>query len=96
MLEAVGFPLPITIIGDMLGVPEADRPQFRAIVKDLVVIFEMKPSAAQMEAADAAQLAIRAYFLDLIKEKRHRTETDLLSELARAESDGDRLSDDEL
>ncbi len=96
VLEAVGFPLPVTIIGAMLGVPEADRPQFRTLVKDLVVIFEMKPSAEQMAAADAAQLAIRAYFLDLIKEKRTRTETDLLSALARAESDGDRLSDDEL
>jgi cytochrome P450 len=28
ILEAVGFPLPVTIIGEMLGVPEADRPQF--------------------------------------------------------------------
>src|SRR5512139_2006107 len=90
VLEAVGFPLPVTIIGAMLGVPEADRPQFRALVKDLVVIFEMKPSAEQLAAADAAQLAIRAYFLALIKEKRTRTETDLLSALARAESDGDR------
>ena len=96
VLEAVGFPLPVTIIGAMLGVPEADRPQFRALVKDLVVIFEMQPSAEQLAAADAAQLAIRAYFLDLINEKRTRTETDLLSALTRAESDGDRLSDDEL
>lgn len=29
VLEMVGFPLPVTIIGEMLGIPEADRLQFR-------------------------------------------------------------------
>jgi cytochrome P450 len=96
VLEAVGFPLPVTIIGAMLGVPETDRAQFRGLVRDLVVIFEMQPSAGQMAAADAAQLAIRAYFLDLITEKRRRTDSDLLSALARVDGDGDRLTDDEL
>ncbi len=56
ILEDVGFPLPVTIIGEMLGVPVADRPQFREMVRDLVAIFEMQPSDAQMAAADAAQL----------------------------------------
>jgi cytochrome P450 len=96
VLEAVGFPLPVTIIGEMLGVPEADRPQFRALVRDLVAIFEMQPTAAQMAAADSAQLAIRAYFLELVAEKRRRPGDDLLSALATADAGGDRLSDDEL
>jgi cytochrome P450 len=96
VLEAVGFPLPVTIIGEMLGVPEADRQQFRALVRDLVAIFEMQPTDEQMAAADAAQLAIRAYFLNLIAEKRRRPGGDLLSNLATTEADGDRLSDDEL
>jgi cytochrome P450 len=96
VLEAVGFPLPVTIIGEMLGVPEADRPPFRSLVQDVVAIFEMQPTPEQLAAADAAQLAINEYFLRLIAEKRTRSDTDLLSALARAESDGDRLSDDEL
>jgi cytochrome P450 len=96
VLEAVGFPLPVTIIGAMLGVPEADRPQFRALVRDLVAIFELQPTADQLAAADTAQLAIRAYFLDLIGQMRHRSGEDLLSRLVQAEHDGDRLSDDEL
>ncbi len=96
VLEAVGFPLPVTIIGEMLGVPETDRPPFRALVRDLVGIFEMQPSAEQMAAADSAQLAIRAYFLKLIAEKRRQPGDDLLSQLTLAEADGDRLTDDEL
>ena len=58
VLEAVGLPLPVTIVGAMLGVPEADRPQLRGLVRDLVAIFEMQPTEAQLADADAAQLAI--------------------------------------
>ncbi len=96
VLEAVGFPLPVTIIGEMLGVPEADRAQFRVLVRDLVAIFEMQPTAAQMASADAGQVAIRAYFLALIAEKRRTPSDDLLSRLALVDVDGDRLTDDEL
>jgi cytochrome P450 len=96
VLEAVGFPLPVTIIGVMLGVPEMDRPQFRGLVRDLVAIFEMQPTAEQLAAADVAQLSIKEYFLGLIAEKRKQPGEDLLSALAGAGSDGDRLSDDEL
>jgi cytochrome P450 len=96
ILEAVGFPLPVTIIGEMLGVPEADRQRFRELVGDLVAIFEMQPTDEQMAAADAAQLVIRDYFLKLIAEKRRTPGDDLLSNLATVEVGGDRLSDDEL
>src|ERR1700675_1951548 len=82
VLEAVGFPLPVTIIGEMLGVPAADRPQFRGMVRDLVAIFEMQPTDEQMAAADAAQLFISAYFLKLIAAKRRQPGADLLSSLA--------------
>jgi cytochrome P450 len=96
LLEAVGFPLPVMIIGEMLGVPEADRAQFRGLVRDLVAVVEMQPTAQQLAAADAAQLSIRAYFLELIARKRRQPDDALLSNLANAEVDGDRLSDDEL
>lgn len=96
ILEAVGFPLPVTIIGEMLGVPVADRQQFRELVRDLVAIFEMQPTNEQMAAADSAQIKIRQYFLDLVAEKRRQPGSDLLSSLATAEAAGDRLTDDEL
>ena len=96
VLEAVGFPLPVTIIGEMLGVPEADRAQFRELVRDLVAIFEMQPTTEQLAAADAAQLTITDYFLKLIAEKRRRPGTDLLSALVQAETDSDRLAEGEL
>ena len=96
LLEAVGFPLPVAIIGELLGVPETDRPQFRGLVRDLVATIELQPTAEQMASADAAQLSIRAYFLDLIAEKRRQPDDALLSNLANTDVGGDRLSDDEL
>ncbi len=96
ILQAVGFPLPVTIIGEMLGIPEADRAEFRSLVRDVVGILEMRPTAAQVAAANKAQLAIRAYFLALIAEKQRRPDDGLLSALVRVDDDGDRLSDDEL
>ncbi|HXQ21632.1 MAG TPA: cytochrome P450 [Candidatus Acidoferrales bacterium] len=96
VLEAVGFPLPVTIIGEMLGVPEIDRAQFRDLVRDLVVILEMQPTPDQLVSADAAQVTIETYFLKLIEEKRRRPGEDLLSALVQAGGAGDRLSDDEL
>ena len=95
LLEAVAFPLPVTVIGEMLGIPAADRPQFRTLVRDLVATLEQRPSAEQIAAADAAQLAIRTYFLDLIAAKRRQPADDLISSLA-SPREGDRLDDDEL
>ena len=43
----------MTVIGEMLGVPEPDRAQFRDLVRDLVAILEMQPSAEQIDTADA-------------------------------------------
>ena len=96
VLEMVGFPLPVTIIGEMLGVPESDRAQFRGLVRDLVATIEMEPTDEQIALADAAQLTLRAYFLSLIAQKRRNPDDALLSRLVHAEVDGDRLTDDEL
>ena len=95
LMESVAFPLPVTVIGEMLGIPAADRPQFRRLVRDLVGTLEQRPTAQMIAAADAAQLAIRAYFLDLIAVKRRAPADDLLSLLTQGDT-GDRLDDDEL
>jgi cytochrome P450 len=96
MLEALGFPLSVTMIGTLLGVPPSDRPQFRGLVSALGAILEMHPTSDQLARGDAAQVDIRNYFLQLIEERRRRPRDDLLSTLVQADSDGDRLSDDEL
>ncbi len=96
ILGALAFPMPVTVIGELLGVPEADRPPFRKWVVDLTATFEMKPTAEQMAAADEATQQVRRYFDELIEEKRRRPDDALLSRLVHLEADGERLSQDEL
>ncbi|MBW2282685.1 MAG: cytochrome P450 [Deltaproteobacteria bacterium] len=95
LLEAVAFPLPVYVIGEMLGVPETDRAQFRQLVSDLVAIFEVGPSDEMMASADAAEGRIRSYFLDLIAEKRRSPDDKILSQLANDPSE-DPMTDDEV
>jgi cytochrome P450 len=87
LLEAVAFPLPVTVIGEMLGVPEPDRAQFRQLVSDLVAIFEVKASEESLVSADAADATIRSYFADLIEEKRRRPGDDVLSQLIHGDGE---------
>ena len=95
LLEAVAFPLPVNVIGEMLGVPEADRGQFRQLVADLVAILEVGPTDEQLSTADAADATINSYFEDLIAEKRRKPDDAILSELIHS-GDGDPLDDEEI
>ncbi len=88
--------MPVTIIGELLGVPKEDRAQFRSWVVDLVATFEMRVDAEDLRQADIANQKIRAYFADLIAEKRRKPDDALLSRLINVEDEGDRLTDDEL
>ena len=96
LMAEVAFPMPVTIIGELLGVPKQDREQFRAWVVDLVATFEMRVDPEDLRKADIANDQIRAYFADLIALKRKTPDDALLSRLVNAEGDGDRLTDDEL
>jgi cytochrome P450 len=95
LLQAVAFPLPVTVIGEMLGVPAQDRPPFRALVADVVAILEVKPTAEALAKADAAETTIRSYFLDLIAEKRRKPDDGVLSQLVHG-GDDDPLDEGEI
>jgi cytochrome P450 len=95
ILDALAFPLPVAVIGELLGVPEADRARFRDLVRTSTAAFETLATPAQLDAADAAHLEIFAYFAQLIAEKRRRPGSDLLSALVQA-NDDDHLTDAEL
>jgi cytochrome P450 len=96
LMADVAFPMPVTVIGELLGVPEADRAQFRSWVNDLVATLEMQVSDEDLLRADAATLSIRRYFDALIEEKRRRPDDALLSRLVHIEDAGDKLNSDEL
>ncbi|MGC9539738.1 cytochrome P450 family protein [Streptomyces sp. UG1] len=91
LVESLAYPLPLTVICELLGVPEMDRTEFRKMSTEVVA-----PTSPGNEVAAFTRLG--AYFTDLIEDKRCAgPQGDLLSDLIRTTAeDGDRLSPDEL
>ncbi|MGW3008631.1 cytochrome P450 family protein [Streptomyces sp. NPDC001219] len=90
LVEALAFPLPMTVICELLGVPTVDREAFRAWSNEIVA-----PTGE--EAAQQAVVAMSGYLVDLIESKRKAPGDGLLSALIRtSDEDGDQLSRDEL
>lgn len=91
LVEAFSYPLPITVICELLGIPDLDRAAFRELSNEVVA-----PSSP--DAQFDAYLRIGEYLAELVEDKRcTRPTDDLLSDLIRTTSqDGDRLSPGEL
>lgn len=70
VLERVAFPLPVAVIGTMVGVPEADWPRFRSFVITAAAQLEPGASLEDLQRAEAAETEIAAYFKTLIAKRR--------------------------
>ncbi len=90
LLASFAFPLPITVICELLGVPVADRDDFRTW-SATAVSDTAPPELSRIHAA-----ALIRYFMTLLAAKRREPADDLLSALITARDDGDRLSENEL
>jgi cytochrome P450 len=96
VMDVLAFRLPVAVIGELVGVPEADRESFRPLVRASTALIEPGVTGEALDAAAAAQQTMRNYFRALVDEKRRRPGDDLLSALIAVEADGDRLSETEL
>jgi len=96
VMDALAFPLPVTVIGEMLGVPAEDRAQFRPLVRASTAVLELAVTPEGLAAATAARATMESYFADLVAERRAHPQADLLTELIEAEDSGDQLSEREL
>jgi cytochrome P450 len=90
LLASFAFPLPITVICELLGVPAGDRDDFRAWSATIVA------NSAAPEVFHAHATAMVRYFTALLAAKRRESGDDLLSALIAARDEEDRLSEDEL
>ncbi|MDH6606395.1 cytochrome P450 [Streptomyces sp. SAI-208] len=91
LVRSLAYPLPITVICELLGVPEMDRTEFRKLSTEVV-------APTSPESSYDAVLRLGAYLKELIEDKRCAGPSDdLLGDLIRTTaSDGDRLSPSEL
>lgn len=97
VLPILAYPLPITVIGELLGVPEADNGLLKRWSDDFAAFLEGS-SLTQETAAQALRSIgeFMAYFRRLTLARRETKQADLLQALVDAEVEGDRLSEDEL
>ncbi|MBC6467982.1 cytochrome P450 [Actinomadura alba] len=96
LLAEVAEPLPVTVIAEMLGVPESDRHLLRPWSADICGMYELNPSEEAQRTAVRAASEFSAYLRDLARERRRAPREDLISALAQVADEGDRLTEDEL
>ncbi|MEU3299480.1 MULTISPECIES: cytochrome P450 [unclassified Streptomyces] len=96
LLAEVAEPLPVAVIAEMLGIPEADRDPLRPWSADICGMYELNPSEETAARAVRASLEFSAYLRELIAERRKEPGQDLISALIAAYDEGDRLSEQEM
>lgn len=93
LIDDYAYPLPLTVIAEMLGIPDADRDRFR-LWSEAAVAFN--PSDPVDPVIQERLVEFIEYLRALVALKREQPADDLLSGLVLAESEGDKLSEDEL
>ncbi len=92
LIADFAFPLPITVISELLGIPPSDRLQFRVWLQTFIKQ-AFKP---QLEGALTALETFLQYIKTLLADKRDHPSNDLISSLIQTEERGDTLSENEL
>lgn len=92
------FRLPIDVMGELLGVPAADRAWFRPRVEAIGAAIDIGGGdAARMAISNTSVGELRAYFAELAEQRRRAPREDLVTSLVQASGGGaDRLTEDEL
>jgi hypothetical protein len=97
LIEDYAFRLPVTIICDMLGIPEDHRETFYSSSRDGGRLLDPVPlTPAEIAQGNAGNLMAQMYFQQLFELRRKSPGDDLTTQLVQAEEDGSKLSNEEL
>ncbi len=96
LVSNFAFPIPVTVIAEMLGVPKEDREKFKKWSNTLIDTLEPTPNIEHLTKANGANSELTEYFRVIANARRKEPKNDLISALVAAEEEGDRLSEDEL
>jgi cytochrome P450 len=97
LIADFSFLLPVTVISDMLGIPEEDREVFLTGSRFGGRLLDLAPlSKAEIEEQNAYNLAMAEYFQKLFDLRRRKPGNDLTTHLVQAEEDGHKLTNEEL
>ena len=90
------FPLPVIVIAEMLGVPPEDREQFNEWSNVVALTVDPLLNTAQVRQVRQTVEEMFTYFENVAADRREHPRDDLVSVLANAEEDGERLSREDL
>jgi cytochrome P450 len=90
LVRELTFPFPVQVIARILGLPRTDYPMFQELA------FTLTSVGAGYRASRQASDQLGAYLLPIVRDRRAHPADDLISELARAEIDGEALADKEI
>ena len=96
LIAALGYPLPVTVIAEMLGVPTEDMDGFEGWSNDIALLVEPILTPEQVERVRRATEELCAYFETIVEARRREPRDDLVSALLAADEEGDRLPREEL
>jgi hypothetical protein len=96
LMRVLAFPLPVRVLGDLLGIPEPDQAQFRDLTVSITKLIDPSSTPAEVERGKSDCLVMERYFLDLIEARRRRPADDLTTALIGVRDGEDRITEDEL
>ena len=96
VISDLAFPLPFTVISEMLGMPDGNRDEVRGWSHTLTKTLDPILSPEEVQASLTAADNMLAHVQDVLAWKRDHPADDLLTGLLAAEDEGDRLSEEEL
>jgi len=96
LMSAIGYPLPITVICELLGIPAEDQHLFGPWSSDASRMLDADLDDATIQRGMLAFMSLINYLNGIFEERRANPRDDLLSALLAAEEEGDRLSEEEL
>lgn len=95
LIRQFAYPFPVTVIGDLLGIPAEDREKIRGWTENLLRVDRGQDEAAQEEVRQGLR-DFSAYLTELFERKRREPADDMISRMVQAEEDNDVLTEDEL
>ena len=90
LVRSLTFPFPVKVIARILGLPEEDWPKFQQWSIELIGV------SVDWERGLAASEALRAYFEAIVNNRRENPQDDVISHLAQAEFEGEKLSNEDI
>ena len=97
LIEDFAFRLPVTIICDMLGIPEEHREVFYTNSRDGGRLLDPVPlTPDEIKQGNAGNAMAAMYFQQMFELRRKTPGDDLITQLVQAEEDGSKLSNEEL